>query len=431
MRRTIPLTYWLYHSFRTPYSMVWSLFRLSIMPSVRLSDRAKRTPPSPIRALSKLASDAQGRGLEVFHLNIGQPDVATPQEFYTGVEKYKEKVIPYEPSTGTDDLRSAWAEYTNKTLGLATKPDHYLITTGASEALVFAFMACCDPGDEIIVFEPTYANYLGFASVTAINLIPIQCKPENQFGLPAIEEIVKAITPKTKAILLCNPNNPTGTVFSQEEVELLFKLCEERNLFFVVDETYRELVFDKRKPYSILHSEPESDRVIVLDSISKRFSLCGARIGCVITSNPEVFSACWKMAQARLACSSIEQAGATNLLREISEDYVAKVSALYEQRRNVLCDRLAKVKGVEIQRPHGAFYTIVGLPVKDSHDFATYLLTDVKHKGATTFVSPSKGFYLSSDKGQNEIRVAFVLKEDDLLHAAEVIEVGLKQYGGK
>ena len=401
------------------------------MAQVRLSSRARKTPASPIRELSMHAHAAAARGLKVLHLNIGQPDIVTPKEFFDGVSNYKEIVIPYEASRGREELCEAWAGYTNRILNLNTKAEDYLITTGASEALVFAFMACCDPEDEIIVFEPTYANYLGFAAVTGVNLVPIQCKPEDEFGLPPLEEIVSKITTKTKSILLCNPNNPTGTVYEKERVESLYKLCEERNLFYIVDETYRELVFDKREPFSVLHIDSKSERIIVIDSISKRFSLCGARIGCVITQNTELYNSMWRIAQARLACSSLDQAGAAHLLREISDKYVQDISDIYEKRRNVLCDRLAKIDGVNIARPHGAFYTIVGLPVDDCHKFSTYMLDNVEHNGCTVFLSPAKGFYLGGGKGQKEVRVAFVLKENDLIQAAEAIEAGLEQYNAK
>ena len=249
------------------------------MPRIKLSNRARQTPPSPIRRLAHLAEKAKKSGNKVFHLNIGQPDIPSPQEFFDGVRLFKDEVLAYEKSQGNDALCRAWSASMNRALGLQTTPQQFLITTGASEALVFLFMTCCDPGDEVIIFDPTYANYIGFAALAGVNLVPILSKLKDNFALPSLEMIEEQITNRTRAILLCSPNNPTGTVYTREELQFLLNLCEDHNIFFVVDETYREFVYDGLKPFSILELAPNSERVIVVDSLSKRYSLCGARIG--------------------------------------------------------------------------------------------------------------------------------------------------------
>ncbi|MBN1569318.1 MAG: pyridoxal phosphate-dependent aminotransferase [Acidobacteria bacterium] len=401
------------------------------MTNINLSDRARNTPPSPIRKLAHLAAKAKKSGIHVYHLNIGQPDIESPREFFEGLRLYQQKVVAYEQSQGNENLCIAWSKYINKTLQIHTAPEQFLITMGASEALVFLFMTCCDPGDEIIIFDPTYANYLGFASIAGVQLVPVLSDMKNNFALPARSEIEKKITNRTRAILVCSPNNPTGTVCSREELRFLFDLCEEHNLFLISDETYREFVYDDHKPLSILHLEPNSKRVIVVDSLSKRFSLCGARIGCLLTCNEEVIAATLKIAQARLAAPTIDQFAAAHMLEHIQEDYLEGVRSEFLLRRNALYDALKEIPDVVIHKPQGAFYTVVQLPVNNAEDFASFLLSQFSYKKTTTFIAPAAGFYMQNSQGIQKARFAYVLNKGDIELAIEALAVGLKQYKGQ
>jgi aspartate aminotransferase len=401
------------------------------MSPIQLSQRARQTPPSPIRRLAHLATAAKAQGTRVYHLNIGQPDIKSPAEFIEGVRLYRDEVVAYESSEGNKRLREEWAGYVDRTLGLNLAPENFLITTGASEALVFVFMTCCDPGDEILIFDPTYANYIGFAAISGVKLVSILTKLEDNFALPSCEEIVAKISPRTRGILLCSPNNPTGTVYSRAELELLLEICNERNIFLIVDETYREIVYDGLSPLSIFHLDPRSERVIVVDSLSKRFSLCGARIGCLITSNQDVLAKTLNQAQARLAVSSIDQFAAAHMLSTIGPDYVEGIRCEYEARRDVLFDALEKIPEVVAQKPKGAFYTVVRLPVDDTDAFAAFLLSDFCCDGETVFVAPASGFYMTNSLGRNKIRLASVLERDALVKAAGLLEKGLKAYAAK
>ncbi len=398
------------------------------MPKLRLSNRGRNTPPSPIRKLAPLAAKAKKSGIHVYHLNIGQPDIESPREFFDGLAAYKEKVVAYEQSQGNEGLCAAWSNYINRTLKIRTRPEHFLITTGASEALVFIFMTCCDPGDEIIIFDPTYANYLGFAAIAGVHLVPVLSNPDDNFALPAHKEIEQRITNRTRAILLCSPNNPTGTVCTEQELRFLYELCEENNIFLIVDETYREFVYDDRKPLSILNLVPESDRVIVVDSLSKRFSLCGARIGCLLTSNEDVIATALKIAQARLAAPTIDQFAAAYMLNRIKDDYLENVRKEFLLRRDALYHSLKQIPGVEAHKPMGAFYTVVGLPVENAEDFATFLLSQFSHNGKTTFIAPAAGFYMQNEHGLKKARFAYVLNKSEIEGAIEVLAAGLESY---
>lgn len=398
------------------------------MKKLSLSRRALNTPPSPIRRLTPLAAAAQVRGTQVYPLNIGQPDIASPLEYFEGLKRYREQVVAYEGSQGRLELRQAWSKYFERSIGLAVKPEQLLITTGASEALIFLFMCCADPGDEILVFDPTYANYIGFAAIAGVKLVPVPSKIENNFALPEQREIESHLTAKTKAILLCNPNNPTGTVYTRLELERLLAICNERELFLLLDETYRELVFDGIKPLSVLHLAAGNERVIVVDSLSKRFSLCGARLGCLITCNEQVLAATLNLAQARLASPTLEQAAAGYMLDVVSSDLVPQVCATYARRRDALFGALAKIPGVVAHKPHGAFYCVAKLPVHDAERFASFLLSDFSHEGATTFVAPANGFYVDQRRGRDEIRLAYVIAEDQIVKAVEILGRGLEAY---
>lgn len=401
------------------------------MSQLILSQRARLTPPSPIRRLSHLSQKAKADGKKVYHLNIGQPDIETPAQFMDGVSKYKEKVLAYEGSAGNEELRQSWSNYMNRTLGLKTETAEFLITTGASEALIFIFMVCCDPGDEVIIFDPTYANYIGFAAIAGVKLVPVPCQMDSHFSLPKREDIESKITEKTKAILLCSPNNPTGTVYNEAELKMLLDICNKKNIFFVVDETYREFVYDGVKPLSVLHLDPKNERVIIVDSLSKRFSLCGARIGCLLTSNQNVLKMTLNLAQARLASPTLDQFASAYMLNNIGDEFVSDAIAEYGNRRDVLYKSLKSIPGVHVHKPEGAFYTIARLPVKNAEDFASFLLKDFSHEGATTFVAPAAGFYMEEGRGVNKIRIAYVLNCEDIRRAVQIIQVGLEAYPGK
>ena len=401
------------------------------MSPIPLSRRAQQTPPSPIRRLAGHARAAVAAGKSVYHLNIGQPDVPTPRAFFEGLQAYSDPVVAYEVSEGNLKLRTAWAAYINRTVGLQVPVEQLLITTGASEALIFMFMICCDPGDEILIFDPTYANYIGFAAVSGVNLVSIETSLDQNFSLPSTEEIQTRITPRTRAILLCSPNNPTGTVYSREELQRLLDICNERNIFLVVDETYREFVYDGRTPLSVLHLEPDNERVVVIDSLSKRFSLCGARLGCLITPNKQILEQVLSQAQARLASPSIDQFAAAHMLEHLPESYLQEVVAEYENRRNVLFDALESIPDIDIRKPSGAFYSIVRLPVSDASEFARYMLTDFDVDGKTVFVAPANGFYMSYRGGLSKVRIACVLHAEALNKAARILAAGLEQYQSK
>jgi aspartate aminotransferase len=395
---------------------------------LRLSNRARNTPPSPIRRLAPLAQKAKSNGTKVYHLNIGQPDIETPQEFFEGVRNYSEKVLAYEQSGGNQHLRDVWCAAFNSELALSINVEDFLITTGASEGLIFLFMATCDPGDEIIVIDPTYANYKSFAAIAGVELISVQSSLEQGFSIPDSSLIEESISNRTRAILLCNPNNPTGTVYSKEELARLLEIANRHNLFFILDETYREFVYDGARPFSVFQLDSDNDRIVVVDSLSKRFSLCGARIGCLVTTNRKLSQAVLNIAQARLASPTIDQMAAAYMLERVDASYLQGVVSEYQLRRDTAITALSRITGAQVVNPQGAFYTLVRLPVKDSNDFARYLLEDFSCQAATTFVAPAEGFYMQSGFGRNEIRVAFVLEAEALKRSIEILGLGLEAY---
>ncbi len=396
-----------------------------------LSHRARKTPPSPIRRLAGLANEAASRGLKVHRLNIGQPDVGSPQEFLDGVASYHEKVVAYEASQGSQHLLESWSRSINSDYGIGITPEQMLITVGASEALIFAFMVCCDPGDEILIFDPTYANYIGFSAISGVRLVPLPCSLEENFALPMREQIEPYISPYTRAVLLCNPNNPTGTVATDDELRMLVELVRERDLFLIVDETYREFVYDGLEPRCIFELAPQDPRIIVVDSLSKRFSLCGARIGCMMTWHREVRQAAFHIAQARLAAPSIDQIAAAEMLDKIGPEYLSAAHGEYRSRRDVAVAALSRIPGVRSYAPQGGFYALAQLPVDDAESFATFMLTEFDHQGATTFVAPAAGFYMRPNVGKSTIRIAFVLNRDDTEAAIRVLGEGIKAYQGR
>lgn len=395
---------------------------------IHLSARSRNTPASPIRRLTPLARAAQEKGVTPYYLNIGQPDLECPSSFGDGIRMHVGTHVTYAPSEGYPEFREAWAEWVNKELGIKTPVERYLVTVGASEGLVFLFTAVCDPMDEIIIFDPTYANYMGFAEQTGVRLVSLASAFDDGFKLPDTAVIRKHITSRTRAILLCNPNNPTGVVYCEEEVQRLLDICHRYGLYLIVDETYRELVFDNRPISTALQFAADDPHVIVVDSLSKRFSLCGARIGTLYVPSDGLREKILHLAQARLAAPSLEQMAATHMLHQISDDYLSSVRSIYQSRRDALVSSLRKIEGVTCCEPSGAFYFLAKLPVGDAEKFARFMLSEYSQDDHTVFVAPARGFYSIPGMGEDEVRLAFVLDEERLKHAAEILEGGIKAF---
>lgn len=393
---------------------------------IALSRRLKTMPASPIRKLVPYAEEAVKRGIKVYHLNIGQPDISTPPEFYQAIRDYAGKVLAYGHSLGLLDLRKAIAAYYEK-LGLAVKAQDVMVTTGGSEAIIFALLATCDPGDEVLVPEPFYTNYLGFAEMASVRVRPIPTRFEEGFKIPPREAFEKAIRKRTRAILYCSPNNPTGAIASAEEVAFLGRLAKKHNLFLLADEVYREFTYDGKTHTSLFTLPGLEDRTILLDSISKRFSACGARVGCLISRNPKVMDLALRFGQARLCSPTLEQVGAIAAYQVI-ERYVPQMIREYQKRRDLVVDALQKMPGVSCHKPQGAFYLVAKLPVKDAEAFAKWLLTDFSSEQHTVMFAPANGFYATPGKGRDEIRIAYVLKEEDLMEAMRLLDLGLAAY---
>lgn len=393
-----------------------------------ISSRADRMPYSPIRKLSVFADEAKKKGIKVYHLNIGQPDIETPIEIFEAIAHYREKVLGYGPSGGVLELRLAILDY-YRNLGFDLDLDNIWVTIGGSEAIIFAMMTTCDPNDEIIVFEPFYTNYNGFAVMANIKLVAIETKIENGFHLPPESEIKKKITNRTRAILINTPNNPTGTVLTEEEMFIIQRLCKKYNLYLLSDEVYREFIYDGKEHISALSLPDIEDRVILMDSISKRFSACGARVGCIISRNKKVMDALIRFCQARLCPPTLEQIGAVAAYKYIDK-YITPMIKEYEHRRDVLFNCLKQIPKVYGHKPEGAFYTVLSLPVKDADDFCQWLLTDFSHNNSTVMLAPANGFYSTLKKGKNQVRIAYVLKEEDIREAVKLLDLALKQYKG-
>ncbi len=393
---------------------------------MNISKRGKEIQESPIRKLKPYADKAIAAGVRVYFINIGQPDIVTPQPVWDAFEKCQDKVLSYGPAQGFLDLRQAIADYF-KGYNIDLNAENVLITVGGSEAIQFAFNVVSDPGDEIIIPEPFYTNYNGYESSTNVKIVPLTLNVADGFRLPPAEEIEAKISDKTKAILLCSPNNPTGTVYTAEELDRIVNLAKKYDLFLIADEVYKEFVYDGATHKSILEYDEIRDRAIVVDSISKRFSCCGARIGALITRNQEVYQAALKFAQARLCPPTMEQRAALAAYR-MGKGYFESVRKEYQKRRDVLCEELKDIPGIIMQKPQGAFYIIVRLPIKDSEHFVRWMLTDFRLDNETSMVAPAQGFYSSSDRGTNEVRIAYVLKEEDLIRAITVLKAGIKKY---
>jgi aspartate aminotransferase len=393
-----------------------------------LSRRAREIQESPIRKLNPLADQARKRGIGVYHLNIGQPDIPTPVQFWDTVRSKLGHILAYGPSNGIPELRDAISAYYLRA-GIRIEPGQVMITTGGSEAVMFAMMGVCDPGDEILCFEPFYTNYNGFASLSDVTLVPITSRVENGFHLPGVEEITDRITDRTRAILICNPNNPTGTVLTVEELQTLADIVNTHGLFLLADEVYRDFAFDDRAHTSVLEIPGIEERAVVMDSISKRFSSCGARLGNLITRNRDLMTAFLKFGQARLCPPTLSQYGAAEMYASLTGDYYRTVVAEYQLRRDVLMEELHGRDGIFFLKPEGAFYATIRIPVDDADRFAAWLLTDFSVDGWTTMVAPAAGFYATPGLGRNEIRIAYVIGAEKMRPALDILKSALVEYG--
>jgi aspartate aminotransferase len=387
-------------------------------------------PASPIRKLIPLADAAKKRGVRVFHLNIGQPDVPSPEVFLKALGAYPEKVIAYGRSEGETPLREAYRAYYGR-FGLELATDNILVTTGGSEALLFAFFCVAGVGDEIIVFEPFYTNYNGFATTVGVTLKPLATEPASGYHLPPRETIEAAITPRTRAVAVCNPNNPTGTVYAADELHRVAEVARKHNLFIIADEVYREFVYDGNVHTSMLSLSSVAERVIVTDSLSKRFSVCGARVGCLVSRNAEVTAAALRLGQARLSPPVVEQYAAGAALRLPPAEYVTPMIAAFQRRRDVVYDAVSRMPGVLAYKPAGAFYMAPEFPVDDAEKFVAWMLTDFELDGETTMLAPANGFYSTPGRGAREARLAYVLNEGELARAMTCLAAGLQAYPGR
>jgi len=394
-----------------------------------ISHKGERMPASPIRKLTPFADKAKQDGKKVYHLNIGQPDIETPAGMLDAIKSIDFKVWAYTPSEGTLTYREKLTTYYNK-LGYNIAPDDILVTTGGSEAITIAFMTCLDSGDEVIIPEPFYANYNGFASQSDIVVKPILSHIENGFALPPISEFEKLITPKTKAIFICSPNNPTGYLYSREELEALKELVLKYDLYLFSDEAYREFCYDGQTFTSPMHLEGLEDNVIVLDTVSKRYSACGARLGCLITKNKAVWTAALKFAQARLSPGMVEQIAGTAAV-DTPDSYFEAVNKEYTNRRDTIVNSLNKMEGVYCPNPGGAFYVVAKLPIDNADKFCQWILEEFTYQNQTVMMAPATGFYSTEGAGLNEVRMAYVLNIDDIQNAMICLEEALKVYPGK
>lgn len=395
----------------------------------KISEKGLAMPASPIRKLVPYAEEAKRKGRKVYHLNIGQPDIPTPKVALDAVRNVDLKVVEYSHSAGFESYRKGLARYYQR-LGIDITHNDIIVTTGGSEAITIAFMACLNPGDEVIIPEPFYANYNGFAVQAGVVVKPIVSLIENDFALPPIEEFERLITPRTKGIVICNPNNPTGYLYSKEELEQLATIVKKHDLYLFSDEVYREFCYDGAIHYSAMLLKGLDNNVILMDSVSKRYSMCGVRIGTLISRNKEVVATALKFAQARLSPPSFGQIAAEAALNTPAE-YFKEVYDEYIKRRNFMVDALNRMEGVYCPKPKGAFYSVVKLPIDDSDKFAQWLLEHFEYKNQTVMLAPATGFYSTPGLGKNEVRIAYVLNVDDLRNAMECLDVALKQYPGR
>ena len=395
----------------------------------QISNKGTKMPESPIRKLVPFAEGAKKKGKTVFHLNIGQPDIQSPELALNAIHNFEEKVVEYSHSAGFESYRKGLATY-YQNLGIDINHNNVMVTTGGSEALLFGLNSCLDNGDEIIIPEPFYANYNGFSISAGVKVKPITTSIDNGFALPAIEEFEKLITPKTKAILICNPGNPTGYLYSKEELETLRDIVIKHDLFLFADEVYREFCYDGNTHHSVMNIEGLEQHAVVIDSTSKRYSMCGIRVGCMISKNDEVMATALKFAQARLSPPTFGQVAGEAAL-DTPKSYFDQVSSEYVQRRDLLIDGLNKIEGVVCPKPKGAFYCIAQLPVDDADKFAQWLLEEFDYEGKTLMVAPAAGFYSTPNTGTNQVRIAYVLNQDALAQAVKCLEKALEVYPGR
>ncbi len=392
---------------------------------VSVSRRAKTMQASPIRKLAMLAEARKKEGIKVYHLNIGQPDLPTPDAVFRAIHDLNLQNLAYAPSNGLPQAISAWKTYFAHH-GIHFEENEIIVTSGGSEAIIFAMCSVCDTDDEIIVFEPFYTNYNGFAGIANVRLHPIPLSIKTGFHLPGIEVIERHITPKTKAILICNPNNPTGTIYAPDELQRLIILSERYNLFLMSDEVYREFAYDA-EAISVMDFPEIRDRAILLDSCSKRFNVCGARIGAIASHNEDVIQAALKFGMARLSVASIEQLALVPLLAA-PQQYTRPIVEEFRKRRDIVHEGLKSIPGVTFYRPEGAFYIIIGLPVDDADHFARWLIEEFDNNKETVLLAPANGFYASPEKGKNEVRLAFMLKAEDLKRSLTILRLALETY---
>ena len=397
------------------------------MPNI--SNKGESMPQSPIRKLVPFAEKAKKRGKKVYHLNIGQPDINSPEIAINAIHDFSDKVVEYSHSAGFESYRIGLAKY-YQNLGIEITHEDLMITTGGSEALLFALNSCLDAGDEIIIPEPFYANYNGFSISAGVIVKPITTSINNGFSLPVMEEFEKLITLKTKAILICNPGNPTGYLYSKEELETLRNIVLKHDLFLIADEVYREFVYDGNEHHSVLNIEGLDQNTIVIDSTSKRYSMCGIRVGCIVSKNKEVMATALKFAQARLSPPTFGQIAGQAALNT-PKSYFDQVSAEYVSRRDLLVEGLNKIEGVICPKPKGAFYAIAQLPIDDADRFAQWILEDFDLNGETIMVAPAAGFYSTPNTGTNQVRIAYVLNKESLQKAIDCLDESLKVYPGR
>ncbi len=386
-------------------------------------------PQSPIRKLVPYAEGAKSRGVKVYHLNIGQPDIATPDVALNAIRNFDEKVVAYSHSAGILSYRKKLVEY-YKENNIDITPDDIIVAAGASEAILFAMQTCLDPDDEIIIPEPFYANYNGFAVNAGVKVVPIPSSIESGFALPAIADFEKAITPRTKAIMVCNPNNPTGYLYSKEELEVLQEIVKKYDLYLIADEVYREFCYDGNKHYSSMYLKDIEQNVILIDSVSKRYSACGVRIGCMISKNKEVMATAMKFAQARLSPPSFGQIAAEAAI-DTPDSYFEEVMKEYIARRDIVVEGINSIEGAYCPNPKGAFYVVAKLPIDDSDRFCQWLLEDFNFENQTVMFAPASGFYSTPGRGKDEVRISYVLNVEDLKQSIKVLDEALKVYPGR
>jgi aspartate aminotransferase len=395
---------------------------------IAISRRGREVQGSPIRKLASIAEARKKQGVRVYHLNIGQPDLPTSPAVFEAIRNFDQKTLSYAPSNGLAPAVSAWKNYF-ALQGISFAENEIIVTTGGSEAIVFAMCAVCDADDEIIVFEPFYTNYNGFATIANVKLRPLSLSIENGFHLPSEEEIERALTPRTRAILFCNPSNPTGTIYSREEVQRLVNVAMRRGLFLLSDEVYREFAYDN-KAVSITEFPEARDRAVLLDSCSKRFNVCGARIGALASHNAEVVHSALKFGMARLSVASIEQLAVAPLLND-PDPYTKPIVEEFRRRRDAVVESLKKIPGVTSYMPEGAFYIVIGLPIRDAEHFSKWLIEEFSFENETVLLAPAQGFYATPGKGLNEVRLAFMLNVPDLLKSLRILAAALETYRKK